>query len=72
MVAMRNDSYRFFSERYGIITVTQRHGNYRSLPQDENIIVSMETGEVRLVDFGATAAAEKAVKKEFQGTVLID
>ncbi|KAF8359055.1 prk-1 [Pristionchus pacificus] len=45
-----------------------RHGLIHRDIKDENIIVSMETGEVRLVDFGATAAAEKAVKKEFQGT----
>ncbi|GMS87392.1 hypothetical protein PENTCL1PPCAC_9567 [Pristionchus entomophagus] len=45
-----------------------RHGLIHRDIKDENIIVSLETGEVRLVDFGATAAAEKAVKKEFQGT----
>ncbi|GMR40975.1 hypothetical protein PMAYCL1PPCAC_11170 [Pristionchus mayeri] len=45
-----------------------KHGLIHRDIKDENIIVSMETGEVRLVDFGATAAAEKAVKKEFQGT----
>lgn len=38
--------------------------------QDENIIVDMETGEVKLVDFGATALADKAMKKEFQGDYL--
>lgn len=35
--------------------------------QDENLIVNMTNGEVKLVDFGATASAEKAMKKEFQG-----
>ncbi|VDO25030.1 unnamed protein product, partial [Heligmosomoides polygyrus] len=33
---------------------------------DENLIVNMTNGEVKLVDFGATASAEKAMKKEFQ------
>ncbi|CAI4230684.1 unnamed protein product [Auanema sp. JU1783] len=45
-----------------------KHGLIHRDIKDENIIVDMETGEVKLVDFGATASAEKAMKKEFQGT----
>ncbi|CAB3401235.1 unnamed protein product [Caenorhabditis bovis] len=36
--------------------------------KDENLIINMTTGEVKLVDFGAAAYEEKASKKEFQGT----
>lgn len=35
--------------------------------QDENVIVDMETGEVRLVDFGAADYLERAKHREFQG-----
>lgn len=31
------------------------------------MIVNMLTGEVKMVDFGAAAFAEKAMRKEFQG-----
>jgi serine/threonine protein kinase len=36
--------------------------------KDENIIVNLETGEVKLVDFGAADFIGSAVKKHFQGT----
>ncbi|VDM55571.1 unnamed protein product [Angiostrongylus costaricensis] len=42
--------------------------NYLSIIIDENLIVDMKTGEVKIVDFGAAALAEKAMRKEFQGT----
>ncbi|CAI5444902.1 unnamed protein product [Caenorhabditis angaria] len=45
-----------------------KHGLLHRDIKDENLIVNMTTGEVKLVDFGATAYAEKATKKEFQGT----
>ncbi|CAD6188350.1 unnamed protein product [Caenorhabditis auriculariae] len=36
--------------------------------KDENLIVDMASGDVKLVDFGATACLSSALKKEFQGT----
>uniref|UniRef100_A0A7I4YGF2 Serine/threonine-protein kinase 1 n=1 Tax=Haemonchus contortus TaxID=6289 RepID=A0A7I4YGF2_HAECO len=45
-----------------------KHGLIHRDIKDENLIVNMMNGEVKLVDFGATASAEKAMKKEFQGT----
>ncbi|WKY01764.1 hypothetical protein Q1695_015626 [Nippostrongylus brasiliensis] len=45
-----------------------KHGLIHRDIKDENLIVNMVNGEVKLVDFGATAFAEKAMKKEFQGT----
>ncbi|KAJ1348810.1 hypothetical protein KIN20_004207 [Parelaphostrongylus tenuis] len=44
------------------------HGLIHRDIKDENLIVNMETGEVKIVDFGAAALAEKAMRKEFQGT----
>ncbi|VDO15920.1 unnamed protein product [Haemonchus placei] len=44
-----------------------KHGLIHRDIKDENLIVNMMNGEVKLVDFGATASAEKAMKKEFQG-----
>lgn len=38
--------------------------------QDENLIINVDTGEVKLVDFGATSVFEKAQKQEFQGMNL--
>ncbi|PAV59278.1 hypothetical protein WR25_20477 [Diploscapter pachys] len=43
-----------------------KHGLVHRDLKDENLIVNMQTGEVKLVDFGATAPANKAMKKEFQ------
>ncbi|KAK6746202.1 hypothetical protein RB195_012363 [Necator americanus] len=51
-----------------VCTMYVKHGLIHRDIKDENIIVNMTTGEVKLVDFGATASAEKAMKKEFQGT----
>lgn len=48
-----------------------KHGLLHRDIKDENLIVNMNTGEVKLVDFGATAYAEKATKKEFQGLSLV-
>uniref|UniRef100_A0A0K0DDX0 Serine/threonine-protein kinase 1 n=1 Tax=Angiostrongylus cantonensis TaxID=6313 RepID=A0A0K0DDX0_ANGCA len=45
-----------------------QHGLIHRDIKDENLIVDMKTGEVKIVDFGAAASAEKAMKKEFQGT----
>ncbi|KAK0419054.1 hypothetical protein QR680_013926 [Steinernema hermaphroditum] len=36
--------------------------------KDENVIVDMDTGVCKLVDFGAAAFLTQACKKEFQGT----
>ncbi|CAD5217385.1 unnamed protein product [Bursaphelenchus okinawaensis] len=36
--------------------------------KDENVIINMDTGEVKLVDFGAADFLNSAEKKEFQGT----
>ncbi|TKR66769.1 hypothetical protein L596_023012 [Steinernema carpocapsae] len=36
--------------------------------KDENVIVDMDTGVCKLVDFGAAAFLSQACKKEFQGT----
>uniref|UniRef100_A0A8R1HQH8 Serine/threonine-protein kinase 1 n=1 Tax=Caenorhabditis japonica TaxID=281687 RepID=A0A8R1HQH8_CAEJA len=51
-----------------VFEMYSKHGLLHRDIKDENLIVSMNTGEVKLVDFGATAYAEKATKKEFQGT----
>ncbi|KAL6725379.1 hypothetical protein Aduo_007435 [Ancylostoma duodenale] len=51
-----------------VCTMYAKHGLIHRDIKDENLIVNMTTGEVKLVDFGATASAEKAMKKEFQGT----
>ncbi|KAK6015065.1 hypothetical protein OSTOST_19517 [Ostertagia ostertagi] len=48
-----------------------KHGLIHRDIKDENLIVNMTNGEVKLVDFGATAPAEKAMKKEFQGKRLL-
>ncbi|CAD5222627.1 unnamed protein product [Bursaphelenchus xylophilus] len=36
--------------------------------KDENVIINMDTGEIKLVDFGAADFLNSAEKKEFQGT----
>lgn len=51
-----------------VFDMYSKHGLLHRDIKDENLIVNMNTGEVKLVDFGATAYAEKATKKEFQGT----
>lgn len=51
-----------------VCTMYVKHGLIHRDIKDENLIVNMTNGEVKLVDFGATASAEKAMKKEFQGT----
>ncbi|CAI2347824.1 unnamed protein product [Caenorhabditis sp. 36 PRJEB53466] len=66
-----NEEMAKFIFKQAVTTVFEmysKHGLLHRDIKDENLIVNMNTGEVKLVDFGATAYAEKATKKEFQGT----
>uniref|UniRef100_A0A1I7U3A4 Serine/threonine-protein kinase 1 n=1 Tax=Caenorhabditis tropicalis TaxID=1561998 RepID=A0A1I7U3A4_9PELO len=53
-----------------VFEMYSKHGLLHRDIKDENLIVNMNTGEVKLVDFGATAYAEKATKKNFKVLVL--
>ncbi|CAJ0942254.1 unnamed protein product, partial [Mesorhabditis belari] len=51
-----------------VCSMYAQHGIVHRDIKDENLIVDMKTGIVKLVDFGAAAHADRAIKKEFQGT----
>uniref|UniRef100_A0A1I7YX23 Serine/threonine-protein kinase 1 n=1 Tax=Steinernema glaseri TaxID=37863 RepID=A0A1I7YX23_9BILA len=51
-----------------VFTMYSEHSLIHRDIKDENVIVDMDTGVCKLVDFGAAAFLTQACKKEFQGT----
>jgi hypothetical protein len=51
----------------GISRQASKSGKRDIVVQDENVIVNMRTGDVKVVDFGAVDFLHKAQKNEFQG-----
>ncbi|KAI1707140.1 protein kinase domain-containing protein [Ditylenchus destructor] len=51
-----------------VLEMNQKHSLIHRDIKDENVIVDLDTGEIKLVDFGAADFLERAKKKEFQGT----
>ncbi|XP_075333164.1 serine/threonine-protein kinase pim-2-like [Odontesthes bonariensis] len=59
---------RFFRQIVEALRFVHAHGIVHRDIKDENIVVDMQTLEVKIVDFGSGAPLKKAAYSEFEGT----